>query len=318
MADPSTDGGRIPDASAERRIRVLWNRGAGSKGGLSTNSASPEEMRELLEKHGLGRDLHETASPEDATALAKEAVSAGYEIVAAAGGDGTVANVATALLGTRTALGILPLGSVMNIGRMLGLPRDLEGAGSILAAGHVRAIDAGEANDEPFFEAGSVGMNAAIFREAQRVDEGHYGALFRGIRIAFRYRPARMRIELDDRRFESRAMMAVVANGPYSGLGLTVAPDARLDDGQFDVVVYRHYSKLDLIRHLVSLATGRRPYSPHVRTYRSASVKIRGHRPLVARADSRDLGTTPVEFRTLPRALRVVVPPLNGKPSQSA
>jgi diacylglycerol kinase (ATP) len=89
---------------------------------------------------------------------------------------------------------------------------------------------------------------------------------------------------------------------------MTVAPGARLDDGQFDIRVFRGFSKWELVRHLAAIAFGRRRYAPHVSTFRSASVRITSRHPLPARADGTDLGTTPVSFRTLPGALRVVIP----------
>ena len=82
-----------------------------------------------------------------------------------------------------------------------------------------------------------------------------------------------------------------------------------MDDGQFDIRVFRGFSKWELLRHLASIAFGRRRYAPHTSTYRSAAVTISSAHPLPARADGTDLGTTPVTFRTLPAVLRVVVPP---------
>jgi diacylglycerol kinase (ATP) len=229
-------------------------------------------------------------------------------VVVAAGGDGTVGTVARELLGSDTALGILPLGSVMNIARMLEIPRDLDGAADILASGRVRVIDVGRANDQIFFEGGSVGLNAAVFREAQLVDAGRYTALFAAIGTLLRYRPSRMIIRLDRRVLTTRALAVTVANGPYTGLGFTVAPNARLDDGLFDVCVFSRFSRTELIRHFRSIAFGRRQYSPKVRSYRSARVEIRGVHPLSCRADAVDLGVTPVTYQVIPGALRGVAP----------
>jgi diacylglycerol kinase (ATP) len=103
--------------------------------------------------------------------------------------------------------------------------------------------------------------------------------------------------------------MVTVSNGAYMGMGLTVAPEARLDDGRFDVRVFRHFSKLELIRHLAGIAFGRRRYTPHASTYRSSKVKITSRHPLPARADSHDLGTTPLECVSRHAALRVIVGP---------
>jgi diacylglycerol kinase (ATP) len=291
-----------------RRARVIWNADAGAKAGISTNAIDEERLREILGRHGLGDALVATHSEDDAQRLTHEAVRDGYDLVVAAGGDGTIGTVAEILLGSETALGILPLGSVMNIARMLGVPRDVEQAAETLAAGVVRAIDVGRARDSTFYEAGSVGMHAAMFRYAQEFDRGDYSALLRTIWVAIRYRPARMTLQLDDETVRTRALMVTVSNGPFTGVGMTVAPDARLDDGAFDVRVFRGFSKGELLRHLLSIAFGRRAYSPHVSTYHSKRVRIESASPLPCRADSHDLGTTPVEFTVNAAALRVVVP----------
>lgn len=298
-----------PPEPGRRRIRVLWNVNAGYKAGLSTNSASEQQLRTLMAEHGLGDELVQTHSEDDAIARTRDAVAAGYDVVVAAGGDGTVSAVAFTLLGTSTALGILPLGSVMNVARNLDIPRDLPGAARIIAAGHVRAIDVGEANGEPFLEVGSVGLNAAIFKEAQRFDRGQYGSFFRLLKVIARYRPVRMRLHLDGRVIRRKVLMVAVSNGRHGGLAMTFAPRARIDDGLFDVRVYTGFSKLELLRHLASIVLGRRGYSPKVRTYRSKRVTIEAKHPRPVRADARDLGVTPVQFRIRTRALRVVAPP---------
>jgi diacylglycerol kinase family enzyme len=89
---------------------------------------------------------------------------------------------------------------------------------------------------------------------------------------------------------------------------MTVAPDARLDDGLLDVGVWRRFSKPELLHHLFSIAFGRRRYTPQVDMYRSSKVRVTSAHPLPCRADSRDLGTTPVVFGVRPGALRVIVP----------
>jgi diacylglycerol kinase (ATP) len=106
----------------------------------------------------------------------------------------------------------------------------------------------------------------------------------------------------------TRALAVAVANGPYSGLGFTVAPDAAINDGKFDVVIFSRFSRTELIRHFVSIAFGRRRYSAKTATYRSSRVRIEGVHPLPCRADGHDLGSTPVEYVVRPGALRVVVP----------
>lgn len=299
---------RSTASGGARPTPVLWNSNAGQKIRGPLASTGDEQLREAMTAAGLVPEIHATESAEQAQEILARLIAAGHRLVVGAGGDGTIGQIGRRLLGSGVTLGILPLGSVMNIGRMLGLPRDLEGAALAIAAGRTATIDVGEANSEIFFETASVGLNAAIFKEAQQFEEGVKSSPFRAVWAAFRYRPARMTIHLDDGQVVStRGLMVTVSNGAYTGVAITVAPEARLDDGRFDVRVFRHFSKLDLLRHLASITFGRRRYIPHVSTYRSATVRIESRHPLPCRADANDLGTTPLECRVRSASLKVIV-----------
>jgi diacylglycerol kinase (ATP) len=293
---------------SSRRVRILLNPTSGAKAGLSTNPVTEEDVRRVAAAHGLGDEVVVTESEEHGIEQTREAVAAGYDVVVAAGGDGTVASVAKVLLGGPVALGILPLGSFMNVARSLGIPRDLDEAAATIATGTVAAIDVGEANDEIFLEAGAVGLNAAMFTTADEIDAGNYRALADAVRLLLRFPPSAMRLHLDDRVIATRALSVVVSNGPYMGLGFTVAPRAEVDDGELDIVVYSRLSRADLVRHFAGIAFGRQRYSPKVTHYRSSAVRVESRHPLPCTADTRDIGTTPVTFRALPGALRVIVP----------
>lgn len=299
---------------------VIWNPNAGQKLRGPAPGLTEESLRDVLDRHGIQGRIVATESSEDALRTVREAIGAGHTQIIVAGGDGTIGQVATELLDkTDVALGILPLGSVMNVARMLGVPRELDAAGAVIAAGRTRLIDVGEANGVVFYETASVGMNAAMFKAAQHFEDGDYGSPIRVLGIALGYRPARMVVEMDDQTLTTRALMVTISNGAYMGVAMTVAPDARLDDGRFDVRVFRHFSKPELLRHLASIAFGRRRYSPNVSTYRSAHVRITSKSPLPCRADSHDLGTTPLECRCRTAVLRVIVGPdyADGQPSSS-
>jgi len=291
-------------------VPVLWNANAGQKVRGPKPPTGPDELKRILAEAGVEGRIVPTASEDEAKDAVAREVKAGATRIIAAGGDGTIGLIGIQLLGTDVALGILPLGSVMNICRMLGVPRDLPGAAAAIAAQREARIDVGDANGQIFFETASVGLNAAVFRQAQHFDDGDWGSIFRAAYEAIRYSPAPIELALDDSsRVTTRALMVTVSNAPYTGVAMTVAPDALLNDGKFDVVVWEHFSKRELVRHLTSITFGRRRYSPHTSTYRSATVTVVGRRPLPARADSHDLGTTPLEARIRPRALRVIVGP---------
>src|SRR5688572_24599839 len=110
------------------RTCLIINPTAGRKAGLTTNALGLEDIRVLLERHEIDADVMCTERAGHGTELAQQAVRDGYELVIAAGGDGTVAEVAEGLIASSAMLGVLPLGSVMNVARMLGIPRDLDQA----------------------------------------------------------------------------------------------------------------------------------------------------------------------------------------------
>jgi YegS/Rv2252/BmrU family lipid kinase len=292
----------------DRRFLVVWNPEAGSKAGLPTNGTTEPELRHLMARHGLGDELFRSSSEEAALARVDQAVADGYDAIVGAGGDGTVRSIAFRLLDRPVALGILPLGSAMNIARSLEIPRDLDAAAGILATATARSIDVGTARDRPFLEIASIGATAEILEQAQHVDKGHFHAIFTMVRDGLRQRPVRVEIALDDRRIRARPLALAVANGPYTGLGLTLAPDAKIDDGQLTVVLFSGMSPLGLARHLLTIIGGREPRS-RVRSYSGRTISITSASPLSIRIDSEDGGSTPIELSVRQGALKVLAPP---------
>jgi diacylglycerol kinase (ATP) len=277
--------------------------------GLPTNGSDGEALRAALAEHGVDAEIFESPTAAAAVERATRAADDGIEIVAAAGGDGTAYAIAGALLGRDTALGVLPAGSAMNLALALGIPRELGPAVAVLRDGPISTMDVGWVRGRPFFEIVSIGLSAEAFEQAQAVDrQQRWSAILDVLRLALRHRRTRIEVELDDGAIRTRAPAIAVANGPYTGLGLTLAPNARLDDGLLDVVIFEGLSPFGLLGHMVRVAGGRRPPS-HLRLVRSAKVTITSHRPLAVRADATDGGSTPVEITIRPAALRVVVPP---------
>lgn len=293
------------------RTCLIVNPNAGRKAGLTTNAFGVDDAKALLERHQIDAEIWETERPGHGTELARKAVDEGYRRVIAAGGDGTVEEVAEGLVGTDVELGVLPLGSIMNIARMLGIPRDLDAAAQVISERRVARIDVGRASTRArsdfFIEAAGVGIDAGLFAYFNQIDSGNWRSLRPLITFMWRYRPRRITLVLDGRRMQFRAMMVTVANGPYVGAALAVAPDARLDDRKFDVKVFTRFGKFELFRHLLSIAGGRRVYNPKVRTIRASTVEVITDFPMMVHGDSRPLATTPARFEVLPAALAVIV-----------
>jgi diacylglycerol kinase (ATP) len=305
------------------RVRVIVNPASGKKMGvITTNSAGVDEVRQILADNGIDADLVETEYPGHATELAKQAIKEKYDIIIACGGDGTVGEVANALIGSDVTMGILPVGSANNVARMMHVPFDLAEAGKLLRLGEIRQVDMGRCNGRYFLETAGVGLDAALFPILNKVDKGEYIHLFDALRTLIKFRPRSMTLVLDGRAIRARALMVLVANGPYWGYSVPLAPDAKVDDHKFDIVVFRNFSKTDFIRHVVAALWSRvhrkdgheglnYSHHPKVQTYTAKRVQILAsrYRPLPVAADAQPRGHTPAWIEVVPGALRVITGP---------
>ncbi len=275
-----------------------------------------------------------TTEERGAGIIARDAVASGVEVIVVGGGDGTVSEVARELVHQPATLGILPIGTFNNIARSIGVLADLPVATAIIAAGHVREIDVGIANDTHyFFEAAGAGLDAALFPVGEEIKSGRWTHILQAARLAFRYQPQPFAITFErplkevlpptsQRRMSARvlsgntirrnALLVVVANGPYYGSGFTVAEGARMRDGRLTVSVFRRFSKWELFRHFQSIAHGRRRYSPKIESFTGKEIQLTSPNSVATHIDGQPFGTTPLKLRALPGALRVFAPPDAG------
>ena len=307
--DPEESGG--PSASGASRsadILVIWNPEAG--GGAASDDERGKRrasIEDALGHHGLDAELVESNSEDETARRIDDAIASGVRTIVAAGGDGTVRSIAFRLLGREVDLGILPMGTAMNVARSLDIPLELDAAVEVLVSGYARHVDVGEARGQPFLEIASIGLGAEVLAGATEAQEGRLRRAFEMLRRAVRYPRTRVRLQLDGREVRGRVPSVAIANGRFTGRGMELAPEARLDDGRFDVLLFEGFGPVQLLVHLVRVLLGRTD-DPRIRRYRAATVRMSAHRPLPIRLDSQDIGTTPVEIVTRRGALRVIAP----------
>ncbi|HEV7666070.1 MAG TPA: diacylglycerol kinase family protein [Chloroflexota bacterium] len=293
---------------------LIFNPQAGHKLGVDTNAGDADDVQAVLTAAGISFDPQPTQYAGHATTLARQAVADGRQLVIAAGGDGTVNEVAHGLANSSTVLGLMPLGSIMNIARMLWVPRDLTAAAHVIAQGKVLAMDMGRIGEHYFLEAAGVGIDAGLFGYFERLESGAnwFGVLRASLRFLGRIGSPRVRVEFQGQVIEGRAPLVTVANGPYVGAAYTVAPKARIDDGLLDVVIFRDTSIPRVLLHLAFVAGGRPSPPPRqAATLKVPAVRVSAvrRRPLPVHADGDPIGITPAEFTVEPAALRVIVGP---------
>src|SRR5215472_2926810 len=288
---------------------------------LAINAGTPEEHEiaivTALHAHGIEPEIRYTTVEDPGTGLARQAAAEGAEVVIAAGGDGTVHAVVTGLVGSKSALGIIPLGTMNNLAHSLSIPEPIEEACTVIAKGETHAIDVGRINDQFFTEVAGVGLEAALFTAGEEVKSPGIMTtvlgIIDGLRTLLAFRPVQLRIFIGDRkgdrkRYYYRAIQVTICNSRYYGPQFELVPEALMDDGLLDVVIFKNFSKLEYIRHAISISQGRRVYQPNLIHRRVKSLYIRTDHPVEIQADGLPHGYTPAAVTINPGALQVRVP----------
>lgn len=297
-----------------KRAKLIYNPHAGLKRKFFTTSATLEDIHVLLDQYQIPVDFVPTQYPGHATELARASIEEGYKLVLVAGGDGTVGEVANGLIRSPVTLGILPLGSFMNIARMLAIPTDLEKAVQLIKIGRTRKIDvgcittlSGEPLQQPYYflENAGIGIEAEVHDYFLQVERGNSFALIAAIKAVISYYHYKAKIIIDDKEMETRAPVVTISNGPFTGAAFELAPKAKLNDHRLTVRTFS-MGKVSLAFAFLRLLLGKKILSKQVKSFQAKSVKIISAGKHIVHADARLFGTTPIDCRIVPNALTLI------------
>jgi diacylglycerol kinase (ATP) len=230
--------------------------------------------------------------------------------VVVGGGDGTLNAILDGLIEWRLPLGILPLGTANDLARTLDLPSDLAEAAAVVAAGRTRQIDVGCINGKHFFNVASLGLSTQVARELTRETKRRWGVLGYPLalwRAVHKRRSFHADIRCDQVRRRLHSIQIWIGNGRHFGGGMTVAADARIDDGKLDLVSLAPRSFWQLTLSSARLRWG---YHDHerMRHWRGTEIEIRTRRRMPINTDGEVTTQTPAYARILPKAVSVYVP----------
>ena len=263
------------------------------------------ECVRLLGAAGFEIDRRETGTDGPTSAdLAKAALAEGFRVVLVAGGDGTVAPAAIALLETPVTLGILPFGSYMNIANGLGIPLKPIDAARVIAERKVKRSDVGEVAGKVFFETCGIGLDADAFGAARLAERGRWGPAFRRIVRWATARSHRVEITVDGKTESHRVLQILVVNSPYYGWSLPIVPNADMTDGLLDVAIFPRKGRLQLLGSMARIWHTGRPGKPP-RLLRGKVIEIASSEAVPVHADGQIAGRLPVTVRCCEGALRV-------------
>ncbi|MCC5022766.1 MAG: diacylglycerol kinase family lipid kinase [Candidatus Synoicihabitans palmerolidicus] len=269
-----------------------------------------DHTRKFIADHELDARVVTTERPRHATELAHAAVADGCGLVVAIGGDGTLNEVATALINAPAALGLIPCGSGNGLGRHLGMPNPGNGAYQTLLTGQVRQIDTGAANGIPFFNAMGLGFDAEISSRFNHLTRRGLTAYVRtGFHACANYQPAHYRIHHAGRTYASDAFIVAVANSDQYGNDCFIAPGAQVDDGRLNLTVLKRVTTLNALPLAFRLFRG------SIASSRNAQC-LEGEHFRIERSSSGPMHTdgevhetsAEVDVIVRPRSLRILVP----------
>lgn len=266
-------------------------------------------VRSFAGRHGA--EIAITQRPGHGAELAAQALADGCDLVVAVGGDGTMNEVGSALIGTHAVLGLIPCGSGDGLGRHLGIHGPVPRALDLLLTGAPRTIDTGTANGHPFFTAAGFGFEAEIahrFNQLQR--RGFLRYLTTSAKLFWSWKPQRCTfVHPDGTRDTIEAFTVAVANADQYGNDARIAPRARADDGLLDLTIVPPVSVLNGARLLWRLFAGTLPSARGIvtRQFETCTIERETSGWFHTDGELHQEGKV-IEFKVRPASLRIMAP----------
>ena len=287
---------------------VIANPMAGSRGARWSGKKKPESVLRPLFPEA---DLYFTEAEGDATRAAREASQSGYQLVIAAGGDGTVNEVANGLVHSETQMGLFPLGTENVLAKERHIPADFEKAAALIRKTQPRRMDLGRINDRYFVCFAGIGFDAHVVehvRPALKRRLGSVAYMTTAMERFFKFNEIKRKftIEIDEETLEIESWQILLGNIQNYGGGLNIAPRASMHDGLLDMIVLPRTDLPGMIHQVVSAATGAHLKIPQVRYYQGRKFRFQCSHSVGFQYDG-DLGgnANPIEAEVLPQALWV-------------
>lgn len=313
VASESRDDASSPPAKRSECLVVL-NDVAGTK---KSDPDTASKIETGLQEQGIHPEIRTSNSGSDIEPLVFDALSRNVRVIVAGGGDGTVSTIAGQLLESDTVLGVIPLGTLNHFARDLAIPLDLDAAVAVLAGGRETLVDVGEVNGHTFINNSSIGLYPLAVRmreENQKRGAGKWFAFAKAIVAVFgRYPLMYVRMTVDGRDLTLRTPIVFVGNNHYELEGLEMSKRQRLDEGILSICVTRSVGRFGLLGLMVRALFGRLRNARDFSVYEGQTLTIETHRRKVRVATDGEVSTmtSPLQYRSRAKALRVIVPATN-------
>ncbi|TNJ64574.1 diacylglycerol kinase [Paenibacillus hemerocallicola] len=291
-----------------KRARLIYN----PTSGREEMKRRLPEILQRLERGGLETSTHATIGEGDATVAAAEAVERGFDIIIAAGGDGTLYEVINGMaeMKNRPPLGILPVGTTNDFARALGIPKHWEFAVDLILQQHTRVIDVGKVNQRYFINiAGGGSMTELTYEVPSKLKTmiGQLAYYMKGLEKLPRLRPIELCFRSKEVLVQEEVMMFLICNSNSVGGFEKLAPDASLSDGLLDVFILRKCNLAEFIRIVSAALRGEHMNDPHVIHFKTQSIQVTSPDYVQLNLDGEFGGTLPCTISVLPDHLQIFV-----------
>ncbi|GGE35515.1 diacylglycerol kinase [Pullulanibacillus camelliae] len=292
-----------------KRARLIYN----PTSGRELMKRNLPYILERLEGAGYETSCHATTGVGDATTSARAAVQRGFDLVIAAGGDGTINEVVNGMAEqpNRPKFAIIPMGTTNDFARAINMPKDIEKACDILCEGHEVPMDIGKVNHQYFINIAGGGKLTELTYEVPSKLKTMLGQLayhMKGIEMLPSIRPTRVRIEYDGKLLEEEIMLFFVTNTNSVAGFEKIAPRASYNDGMFDLVVLRKCNLAEFIRLARLALKGEHINDPKILYTKAAYVKVENEEKMQLNLDGEYGGLLPGVFNSLPHHFQLIVP----------
>ena len=245
-------------------------------------------IQHQMEEKKLNYKIKQTGSNGEGKKLALDAFEEGYNIIVAVGGDGTINEVISGVHNLSCVIGIIPAGTGNDFARSLNISTDFHNAINDICNGSINEIDTGLINNQIFINVASIGLDAHIAAEANKLKKYFTGtkayiiSLLKGL---ITYEPIKVKIVMEDATIDKRIMLAAFCNGAYYGGGMNIAPTADPTDKLIDICVVEDMSKLKLLRLFPTIFKGKHTAFKEVNVYRAKELFVYSDKALVINTD---------------------------------
>ncbi|WJY27410.1 MULTISPECIES: diacylglycerol kinase [Sporosarcina] len=292
-----------------KRARIIYNPTAGREA-FRKNLA---EVLIRLEQAGYEASAHATTCEGDATTAAAAAVERGFDLIIAAGGDGTLNEVVAGISGydNRPPIGLIPMGTTNDFARALRIPRDIDKALDIILEDKKIPVDVGKMNDRFFINiAGGGRMTELTYEVPSRLKTmlGQLAYYLKGIEMLPSIHASRVKIEYDGEVFDDEAMLFLVGLTNSVGGFEKLAPESSINDGKFTVLILKKCNIAEFIRVVTLAVRGEHLNDPLVISRKAQSVKVTSEEEVLINLDGEYGGKTPAVFENLSCHIEMCVP----------